>query len=451
MGRIISLTICILFILYLLRNDAKRIPDISWALWIPLLWFLIISTRPVSAWLGVSGAATSAENSYIEGNSFERNIDIAFMIVGMLTLLKRKTSWGNIFKNNKFIFLYVLYLLLSTLWSDYTLVSFKRWIKELGNLIMVLIILTESNPSEAIKTMIKRAAYILMPLSIVFNRFFHEYSRIFSVGGEPMTTGVTDHKNSLGQLCLICGLVLFWNLLILRRNKTEIPEKKEIYIHLLLLAMIGWLLHEAHCATAVGCTIIGVGMIAFLSMSSIRKNPSQIKYYVVIFAIVLIIMHLSFGLKDVVTSGLGRNSTLSGRTDIWDDVLAMKTNPLIGTGFSSFWLGNRLNFFWSKYAFRPRQAHNGYLELYINLGLIGLSLFLGLIITVFKNISQKLLSGQEYDSQILRLTIVILYIAVNFTEANITGFWWFVFLLVAINYSFKASQTKVLEGLHHLQ
>src|SRR2546428_3149771 len=44
---------------------------------------------------------------------------------------------------------------------------------------------------------------------------------------------------------------------------------------------------------------------------------------------------------------MGRGPTLTGRTQIWHLVLSMTTNPLLGTGFESFWLGPRLQKIWS--------------------------------------------------------------------------------------------------------
>ena len=437
----IALTICIVFIVYLFINDAKRKPDISWALWVPLLLILILASRPVSQWLGVGVVLTCPED-YLEGNPLERNIRIVFIVVGFIILFRRKANWSNIIKNNKFIFLYIVYLGLSTLWSDYTFVSFKRWIRELNYLIMVLIILTESNPLESLKTILKRLTYVVIPLSIVLNKYFPELSRMYSIsGGEPQYTGVTTHKNALGQLVLVCGLFIFWNLYIMLRNKSTQLDKKEILIHILFSTMIVTLLITARSATAIGSMIIGVSIIVFLGRPFIRRNPRQLKYYIVFFAILLITMHFSFDLFNLSTSTLGRDETLTGRTQIWEEVLKMNTNPFIGTGFDSFWLGERSQYFWDKYWWHPNQSHNGYLETYINLGFIGLFLLIAMIIAVFKNISKNMLLKNNYDYQILRLSIVILFIVMNITEATTKAFMWLIFLLFAIEWTAPPQNT----------
>ena len=72
-----------------------------------------------------------------------------------------------------------------------------------------------------------------------------------------------------------------------------------------------------------------------------------------------------------VVEALGRNTTLTGRTEIWDDLFRMDFSPWVGTGFESFWLGERADYMANRYYFHPNQAHNGYIEMYVNLGLIG--------------------------------------------------------------------------------
>lgn len=82
---------------------------------------------------------------------------------------------------------------------------------------------------------------------------------------------------------------------------------------------------------------------------------------------------------------IGRNSTLTGRTQIWAAVLAQRINPVLGTGFESFWMGNRLQSVWSLSQVGIEEAHNGYLELYLNLGWVGLTLLAVLIVSGYRH------------------------------------------------------------------
>ena len=82
----------------------------------------------------------------------------------------------------------------------------------------------------------------------------------------------------------------------------------------------------------------------------------------------------------------GRDATLTGRTGIWQTVLNEPNNPLLGTGYASFWLGDRLQRIWALYPRTPLlQAHNGYFEVYLNLGMVGVALLGGVLWTGLRN------------------------------------------------------------------
>ena len=128
---------------------------------------------------------------------------------------------------------------------------------------------------------------------------------------------------------------------------------------------------------------------------------------------------------------VGRDPTLTGRTIIWSAVLSMHTNPLFGTGYESFWLGPRLQHVWQSAGAGINEAHNGYLEVYLNLGIIGVVLMAGFLISSYRSICRRLDTFSSFGSLSLALwTILPFY---NVTEAAFKGQLIFVtFLLGAI-------------------
>jgi len=135
------------------------------------------------------------------------------------------------------------------------------------------------------------------------------------------------------------------------------------------------------------------------------------------------------------TAEVGRDVTLTGRTDLWAELLRKDINPLLGTGFESFWLGERAQYFWKKYWWRPTQAHNGYLELYLNLGIIGIGLLASMIFFSYRNIRKSLVTEFYFAS--FRLSVLIIVLIYNLTESAFKGLhiMWFMLLLVSIEYS----------------
>jgi O-antigen ligase len=140
---------------------------------------------------------------------------------------------------------------------------------------------------------------------------------------------------------------------------------------------------------------------------------------------------------------VGRNSTLTGRTSIWKAVLSMHTNPVIGTGFESFWLGNRLEAVWNMSVKGIQEAHNGYIELYLNLGYVGLFLLGWLIVSGYRNGVTAL--RREPNDGMLRLAYLTAILIFSMTEAGFRMLTptWFAFLL-AIAGNSAGLQPRVL-------
>jgi O-antigen ligase len=114
--------------------------------------------------------------------------------------------------------------------------------------------------------------------------------------------------------------------------------------------------------------------------------------------------------------GLGRDSTLTGRTNIWHFALSAVQNPLFGRGFESFWLGPRLSLIEREIGQGVNQAHNGYLEVYLNLGWVGIMLLVVILLYGYRRILADLRWMTQAAS--LRLAYFIVAVAYNFTEGS---------------------------------
>jgi len=110
----------------------------------------------------------------------------------------------------------------------------------------------------------------------------------------------------------------------------------------------------------------------------------------------------------------------------------MNVNPLLGTGFESFWLGDRPRLIQRTYELILNEAHNGYLEVFLNLGWIGVALLAIVFATGYRNIAMAL--RREPDTGSLRLAYFITAVAYNCTESAIRIMHpvWIFFLLATI-------------------
>lgn len=429
----VATVLTVAFIVWLFRRDIREKPDISGALWLPLLWFVLACSRSVSAWLNIFGLPVTGAASVEEGSPLDALFCFGMIAAGSCVLIRRQVSLSEIVQNNGWLIVFLLYCFISIAWSDFPFVAFKRWIKILGHPIMVLIVLTEPDPVEALKRLMKRCAYVVVPISILFIKFYEELGRSYDAWtGMPANNGIAEGKNGLGADCMILGFFFFWYLLQTWQTERSLRRRNELRLIVGFLIGIWWLFSQAHSATSFISLIVGILIVVFVGLRSVNKN--LIGTYLLAALVLLVAAEMAFGISGRLSEGLGRGSTMSGRTDLWTGLLKLHTNPIFGTGFESFWLGERLKQLEGIFFFIPNEAHNGYLETYLTLGLIGVFLLVGLFIATFWKIRLELFRNFEWGRY--RLGFFAAVVVYNWTEAafKTLSAVWFVFYFIAMDY-----------------
>lgn len=432
MPPVIALFLFICYIVYLFVESRKTHQMTSWGLWIPLLWLLIIGTRPVSMWFG-SGIETESLADYTEGSPLDRLVYSVLILIGISVLMKRKLQGINIFKANYWLFLFFFYWTFSLIWSDFPFVGFKRLIKDLGNVIMILIVLTEFDSIKAVKAILARYVYIVIPLSVLFIKYYPDIGRYYHVWTwEVYYSGIGIGKNALGSIVLFSGLFLVWDLVQIKSDNGFTRRKLFLINRTILILMALWLLTKASSSTSLFCLVLGTSIILFFRFPSIKKKIKYFGTYSILLALLILFFYFVPGTLELVVGLLGRDITFTGRTDLWADLLREPINPILGYGYKSFWLSPGAAHMWDKYYYHPIQAHNGYLETYLDGGIIGLSLLLALIISTGKKLKNGILSGYSLDVFFLAFFVVILFY--SWTEAifNTQHILWFIFLLITL-------------------
>ena len=418
-------------ILALLLLDRDRKSRVSPALWIPVAWLSISASRMVSQWLGV-GPAVESPNQLLEGSPLDALIFTGLLAAGLMVLLARRRRAGTFLRGNGPLVVFLLYCAVSVLWSDYPSVAFKRWTKTLGDVVMVLVVLTDPDPSAAVKRLLARSGFLLIPLSILLIKYYPELGRTFSPWtGTPYNIGVATGKNGLGFVCLIFGLGSLWRVLEALHNAERPRVAGPLIAHGALLAMALWLFYMADSATSLACFLVGAGLIVVTSRPGLVRNPAAVHFLVgaVLFlALYGLLLNPEAGLVEA----MGRDATLTGRTALWHQLLRIPVDPLFGSGYESFWLGDRVEKFWKIFWWHPNQSHNGYIEVFLNLGLTGLALICLVMAWGYRNIVRAF--RRDPEAARLRLAYFVVAAVYNLTEAAFRELHpvWIAFLLAVI-------------------
>ena len=332
-------------------------------------------------------------------------------------------------------------LFLAIFWSDFPLVSFKRWIKILGHPVMVLILFTEPDPKEALVRLMKRCTYVVIPISILWMKYYPALGRRTSEWGGVSNCGIAGGKNELGGLCLILAIFFIWQLLQVLQTKRNAVWRRELLLIGSLLLMIGYCLKKAHSSTSTLSLALGVVVMFFCGLRFVNKR--SVGGYLVAGIVILVIAQLMFDVYGTIVDFTGRGGTIEGRGRLWNVLLETDTNPIFGTGFESYWLGERLQKLWAmpEFWWRPTQAHNGYLEIYLNLGIVGLLVLAGVICSVFWQTHTEFPTNFEWAR--LRISYLAAILAHNWTEAGFKGLglFLFAFFIIAMKTTNSAGST----------
>jgi len=431
MPPLIAATVLAAGIVGLFVLDRDETLRASKALWIPLTWLLIVGSRPVSAWLQL-GQPIDASDFYMgEGSPLDRNVFTALLLAGIAVLIARRRVVGTILRSNAPVVLFFSYCLFSVLWSDYPDIALKRWIKAIGDFVMALVVVTDPDVTSALKRLFSRAGFLLLPTSILLIRYFGELGRGYDPDGLPMNTGVTTNKNTLGVITFVLSLGALWQIVMLLRTKGQPNRGRRLLAQSALLVIGVTLLMMAQSATSQACFALGAALIVVTNFSAMKRRPAAVHVLVVTIVLVVAFAMLSGDVAGI-AHAMGRQSNLTGRTDIWAAVLPVVPSTVVGAGFESFWLGPRVQSVWRQLSqfMHVNEAHNGYIEVYLNLGLVGVCLIALLLISGYRHAVEAFRSDPAIGG--LMLAYLVSAVSYSITEAGfrlLNPIW--IFLLLA--------------------
>lgn len=378
---------------------------------------LVNASKPLGTWFGIRGA--NMESMEL-GSPLDRAFLIALLCLGLIILAKRRFNWSNAIKENIWLMLLVGYMLASILWSDISYISFKRWMRELIAVVMAFLVLSEPDPRQALKNIFRRTIYVLIPFSYVLIHYFPEYGRQYGRwAGELMWCGVATQKNGLGLLCLFAIFFLIWSF-IRRRQGRDIPAVRyqtllETFILILAFWLMGGPQHNFSYSATSNVTLI-LGLLALIGFFWMKKWGKLIGGGTLAAIVAFIIVYGTItpfigklSLMDV-SSIFGRDETLTGRNQIWASLIPFAIKrPMGGHGFGGFWTE----------AVREAistHAHNGYLDIILNIGVIGLIFFSMFLLSCCRKAQREM--TQNFDWGICFICYLLMAVVHNIGESS---------------------------------
>jgi exopolysaccharide production protein ExoQ len=408
----LALLVCAVLVLVLLRIERRASRGVSAAMWIPTTWMLFSASRPLADWFDVRGSNES-------GSTLDRLLLSGLGFVGLVVLARRRFDWTGTLRRQVALLALLAFMCVSALWSDITLIALKRWGREWVVLVVAMVITSEANPRQALAAVLRRVAYVLIPFSLVLIKYYPAFGRRYGRwSGVEMWTGVTGHKNELGRLCMISIFFLLWALYHRWRERSKLGGWYLPWADVAIIALAAYLLNGSDSATSLATLALNVAI--FMGLLSLRKLKLRVPQLALL-ALVLFLVAYGASVPFLagtnvagLTSILGRDSTLTGRTEVWAVVLpARERQPLLGYGFGSFWTDAR------RELYDIPTAHNGYLDVMLELGEVGLAFYIVWLLSCARQLHRALAKDYEWAS--FGICLLLSSLIYNATESALNS------------------------------
>jgi len=415
MSPAIATVCCVFMVLGLFWLDRDKEGRTSVALWIPVVWLWLACSRMISGWLITEPDVGKSADQVVDGTPVDRLVLSGLLAVGLVILFSRRKQAAKLLRANTCIIVFLAYCAVSLLWSDFPGVAFKRWIRNVADLTMILIVLSDRDPLTATQRVLARLSYILIPLSILLIKYYPALGVNYGPwGGVADYAGVANNKNSLGAICLCFGVGALWRFLTACRSREAIGRTRHMIAQGVVLAMVMYLFGKINAVTATSTLVMASLLLLISNLRAVVRRPAIVHLAIAAMLAVSVCV-VFFGASPGALEAMGRNSTLTDRTAVWGVLLSQAQSPWLGTGFESFWLGPRLEMLWRRYWWHPGQAHNGYLEIFINLGWVGILLLAVILARGYRSAFRTWRNRLPMGS--LRLAYIFVGLVFNFTEA----------------------------------
>lgn len=389
-----------------------------------------------------------SEGDLAQGPADFPQLQVLFLLIYLVTLFLLTLRWRKaIYVFNKAIFIWLLVgiTVASILWSSTPAITRVRSLVLVGTSLFGLYLASRYSIKEQLKLLTWTFGIILV-LSLLFAVVFPKYGIMGGIHGGAWR-GIYDHKNSFGKIMALSALV-FWLQATNAKQKHWLP-------------WLGFSLSVCYLLLAKSTTplINGVTLCTLIPIYQTFRWRYQLMIPAVI-AIVTVGGSLSLWMTSNTATLLGsldKDPTLTGRTNMWPYIWDMvEKQPWLGYGYDGFWHGwdSPAAYVWSAVPWSVPNSHNGFLDLWLQLGVLGVSVFLlGFWTTFIKGLVWLRLSkSSEGFWPLLYLTYMVL---ANVAESSLMArndIFWVLYVALALSLgstelTMQASRTESMKRL----
>ena len=360
-------------------------------------WLLLPPTLGLLPLMSMCGALLLAPKSVI------MQIPVSFSVLGMIGFTVASVTWS--------------------IDPDVTMILIRNFVPSFIAVGLAAGVLTQRDMADALVWTIRIAVAItVIALVLVPATRWHT---VGGVNGQPYPGwhGFFIHKNNMAPF-MAMGIP---TVLIFDRN----PVLKWG-----TLSLIGALLLGSTSATGISGAFFTVIVLAWLRVYT-QQDDSRNSTLLASISVIgtLAVVGTAVASFATITSAYGKDTSLSGRTEIWEASLAaLSREPTFGYGFGAlFWrldISPETDEIWRHVGFDASHAHNGALDLALQIGLLGLLVFSVLYLSVFAGAWRILRTNT--DLGVWMLSVLAANFLIGLTEDVFYGGWICLFIIMRV-------------------
>jgi O-antigen ligase len=389
-------------------NQAKQKP----ALWekIFVIFVLVLATGAIIPLIRKENGMTIGP---VQGDLIVQGLWLGIYIITLILLATRLRQTYLLVYQDKLVWLLVGLALLSVLWSVAPALTFRRSIALLGSSAFGIYLATRFSWQELFK-LIAYALGLCAVLSLAFILLLPSYGIHYDLQHSGAWRGIYVHKNALGRYMSLAAVT--WLLYAFNNARGRIAGLVFFGISIELLFL------------SISKTSIAIFILLLFPLSIYLYRLGRWRYVLPVIIITLVTASSAILITNVEQQVISVPAqlpevdlTLTGRTALWQECWDMvRQRPWLGYGYSAFWLGfeEPSGHIWRNLRWEAPNAHNGYLDLWLQLGLVGLVFFIVLITAcVFKLLF--LLCRRKGSFEVFSLLFILLLLINNISESFI--------------------------------
>jgi exopolysaccharide production protein ExoQ len=385
----------------------------------------------------VKGGASEGDGQLSSGDDTAL-IRLVFILIYIVTFFLLLIWWKKtlyVLTQNKNIVLLVLLTAFSLLWSVSPSITLSRVFAFAGTTLFGIYLSVRYNSLKKSLLIISLTLGLVIFLSLLFSVGLPKYG-VMSGLHAGSWRGIYFHKNAFGKWMALSMIICLINC----------PKNKKIsFIWYVALALSVVMLFLAKSSASL---IVAFGLVIIFSILSIFRLKYELMFPAVNFTILLVTITTTWIMDnaDAILGTFGKDATLTGRKELWQFLIDMALRrPLLGYGYGAFWgVGSASEEVWKAFSWSPPNAHNGYIDTWLNIGLIGLLIF---FIGFLRNLAISFILIRRYGTpEVLFPFILLVYIAIsNYSESGLmlqNDFIWVIY--VYLSYLLPKSCNKLI-------